>query len=253
MHTNNYVGLFKLYSMKKFCFALIFSLFFGIVYGQEPSDVGHGSASGKKSTRFLNRIGREFGLYIGLNNWTNAPNPFQLQPAGSRFVALSWRYNVTLVRGESARLRLGLGPEIAWNNFMLDGDRVFVQGGNSTPTTRDPDTVVVDDPRDLRRSKLVAVQANLPVVLALKWKSGVSLAMGGYVGTRLDSYTAVKPAGGDKDRDHGKYNLSPWRWGLTTELGWNETFTLFGRYEPSPLFRSGLGPELNVWVVGIRL
>lgn len=204
-----------------------------------------------KTHRTAKRVTRDFGLYIGLNNWNgSAPSAYDLRTGGSRFVALSWRRNILLAQGEHAKLRLGIGPEVAWNNFMFED--------NNALTERNNVLVVEPSTQSLRKSKLVVAQLNVPALLSVKWSSGISLGAGAYIGTRIGSYTSVKPESSDRvrykaDRDHGSYNLNPVRWGMTAEFGWAKDDALFFRYEPSPLFRDGQGPKLNVWNVGLRL
>jgi hypothetical protein len=204
-----------------------------------------------RSDKFVKSVSKDFGLYIGFNNWNgSAPMNYDLRTGGSRFVALSWRRNILLARGDKARLRLGIGPEIAWNNFMFEDNNVLTERNNVLQV--EPST------QALRKSKLVVAQLNVPVLLNVRWSSGVWFGAGAYIGTRIGSYTSVKPEAQDRNqdraiRDHGSYNLSPIRWGLTGEIGWRKNSAFFFRYEPSPLFRAGQGPELNVWSAGIRL
>jgi hypothetical protein len=99
----------------------------------------------------------------------------------------------------------------------------------------------------------VTTQLNLPVILNVAFKSGLTLGVGAYAGMRLDSYTKIKPEGGAAVRTHGSYNLNPIRWGLTTELGFRGSAKLFGRYEPNSPFRAGQGPDASVWAVGLKL
>ncbi len=204
-----------------------------------------------KTDRVVKRVTKDFGLYIGFNNWNAAaPLNYDLRTGGSRFVALSWRRNITLAQGKNAKLRLGIGPEIAWNNFMFEDNQVLVERNNVLD--------VIPAVQPLRKSKLVVTQVNVPAVLNVRFSSGFWFGAGAYIGTRVDSYTSLKPeeTDGRKNRairDHGSYNLSPVRWGVTGEIGWNKGSAFFFRYEPSPLFRAGQGPDLNVWSAGLRL
>jgi hypothetical protein len=106
---------------------------------------------------------------------------------------------------------------------------------------------------DLRKSKLVMTQLNLPIILNVSFKSGLTLGVGAYAGIRLDSYTKVKAQTGAAVRTHGSFNLEAVRWGLTTELGIRGHANFFAHYEPKSPFRVGLGPDASVWAVGIKL
>lgn len=205
------------------------------------------TVSSKKS---IERVTSDFSIYAGLTNFTQSPAGFQgdggaFRPVGSRFVALAWQKRIPLAVSGSTKLRLITGPEVAWNNFMFEGNDRLVERNN--------ELVVEASPVDLHKSKFVTTQLNLPLILNLSFRSGFTIGMGAYAGVRLDSYTKEKPEGAKAVRTHGSFNLNPIRWGLTTELGFRGTAKLFGRYEPNSPFRSGQGPDAGVWSVGIKL
>jgi hypothetical protein len=198
-----------------------------------------------KPKKTIERVASNFAIYVGLNNFGGSmPDGYDLKPLGSRYVALAWQQRIPLINGKT-KLRLITGPEVAWNNFMFEGRNIL--------TERDNRLVIESAAVDLRRSKLVTTQLNLPLLLNLSLQSGLSFSAGAYVGMRLDSYTKVKPEGGQAVRDHGDYNLKPFRWGMTAELGFRGHTKLFGRYEPQSIFRPGLGPDAAVWSFGIKL
>lgn len=199
-----------------------------------------------KSANRTYRVRSGPSLYIGFNNFGGSmPTGYDLSPIGSRFVALGWQTRIPLVMNSSTKLRLITGPEVAWNNFMFENRNTLVEQ-NGQLTIEQADT-------DLRRSKLVTAQLNLPLMMNVSFRSGLSLSAGAFVGMRLDSYTKVKPEGGSAVRKHGSYQLNPFRWGLTTELGYRGSAKLFFRYEPNSAFRAGQGPDASVWAVGVKL
>ncbi len=202
-----------------------------------------------RASRTIEQFSKDFGIYIGLNGLGGTPATYDLSGIGSRFVALSWRRNILLssrTNADAPKLRLGIGPEIAWNNFMLTGNNRFV----TNPATG---VQVVSETRALDKSKLTVCQFNIPVMLNVAFRSGFTLGAGAYVGARLDSYTKVKPDGGKAERDHNSYNVNPLRFGLQAEVGWQQQVHLFFRYEPNSLFKTGQGPDANVWAVGFRI
>ncbi|GAB3499057.1 hypothetical protein GCM10027341_21530 [Spirosoma knui] len=204
------------------------------------------STTTHKRWRAAERVTSDFSIYIGVNNFSGSlPAGYELRPIGSRFIALGWQKRIPLIAKGPTKLRLVAGPEIAWNNFMFEG--------NNTLVKRNDQLIVEPVTTELHKSKLVTTQLNLPVMLSLRFKSGLTFAAGGYVGTRLDSYTKVKPVGGSSVRTHGSFNLNPVRWGLTSEIGFRNELKLFGRYEPNSPFKTGQGPDASVWVVGLKL
>jgi len=199
-----------------------------------------------RPSKTVERITSDFSIYIGFNNFGGSlPAGYDLKPIGSRFVALSWQKRIPLITGNGAKLRLVTGPEVAWNNFMFEDRNMLVKQN---------DQLVIEAANvDLHRSKLVTTQLNLPVILNLRFRSGLTIGAGAYAGMRLDSYTKVKPEGASAVRTHGNYNLNSVRWGLTSEVGFRGSAKLFFRYEPNSPFRSGQGPDTSVWAVGLKL
>ncbi len=199
-----------------------------------------------KPEKHAERVRSDLAIYLGFNGFSGTlPTGYDFRPVGSRYIALAWQTRIPLSVGGRTRLWLLTGPEVAWNNFMFEG--------RNTLATQNGQLVVEPATVDLRKSKLVMAQLNLPLMLNLAFKSGFSLSLGGYAGIRLDSYTKVKPEGGSAVRTHNTYNLNPVRWGYLAELGYRGHAKFFGRYEPKSPFRAGQGPDAGVWTVGIKL
>lgn len=199
-----------------------------------------------KPLKTVERITSDFSIYVGFNNFGGSmPAGYDFRPIGSRFVALAWQKRIPLLTAGSTKLRLVTGPEVAWNNFMFEGRNTLTEQNNQL--------VIEAANVDLRKSKLVTTQLNLPVLVNVRFKSGLTFAAGAYAGMRLDSYTKVKPEGGSAVRKHGSFNLNPVRWGFTSEVGFRGCGKLFFRYEPNSPFRSGEGPDASVWAVGLKL
>ena len=199
-----------------------------------------------KPIKTAERITSDFSIYLGFNNLGGTlPAGYDFRPIGSRFVALAWQKRIPLGVAGSTKFRLVTGPEIAWNNFMFDGNNKLTEQNNQL--------VIESANVELHKSKLVTTQLNLPLMLNMRFNSGLTLSLGAYAGIRLDSYTKVKPESGPVVRTHNSYNLNPVRWGLTTELGFRGSSKLFFRYEPNSPFRAGQGPDASVWAVGLKL
>ncbi|AUD01529.1 outer membrane beta-barrel protein [Spirosoma pollinicola] len=209
------------------------------------------TVSTTRPRKTIERVTSDFSVYVGLNNFAGSlPTGYDFNPIGSRFVALSWQKRIPLLVKGATKLRLVAGPEVAWNNFMFERSS---EAGRNMLVERNNQLSIEQADVDLHKSKLVTAQLNLPVMVNVAFRSGLTLGVGAYAGIRLDSYTKVRPEGGSTVRTHGSYNLNPVRWGLTTELGFRGTSKLFFRYEPSSAFRSGQGPDASVWAVGVKL
>lgn len=192
----------------------------------------------------------DYGLSIGLNNLiqqSSSPTYPDLSPIGSRYVALSVGAMPTIIRGQYASLKLYYGVELAWNNFMFDGNYIAQKG---TTAVEFPDAG-----RDLQKSKLTVCTIGVPVVPRVTFynssgKKVCHIGLGGYANYRLDSYRKIKEADGGKDRRHSDFYLNNFRYGLMAHLG-IRSLDFFVKYDMSPLFQTNKGPDVRTLSFGI--
>ncbi|WP_245877969.1 hypothetical protein [Spirosoma fluviale] len=218
----------------------------------DKQDEDYQRAKRRKNDR--NRSSFDYGLSIGLNNFiqqSSSPaypeDNYDLRPIGSRYVALSMGAMPTLIRGKYASLKLYYGVEVAWNNFMFQGDNI----AEKTPTG----VAFPDAGRDLQKSKLTVCTIGVPVVPRVTFYNSdgrkiCHLGVGGYVNYRLDSYRKIKEADGSKDRRHSDYYLNNYRYGLMAHLGLR-SLDFFVKYDLNPLFQAEKGPDVRTLTFGI--
>lgn len=195
----------------------------------------------------------DFGIYLGLNSWqnNNSMNPNQLtdlRTGRSRYIALSFRKNATLINTEQVDIALSLGPEFAWYNFMLKNDNIVTSLGSQV--------AFIEGDERLSKSKLVMPYINLPVLLNFGFeKSQLQLGLGGYVGYRLGGYSKTKDSNGNKERLKDDYGMNDLFYGLTGELGRRRGMKLFVRYDLTPMFKENQinANKLQAWSAGIRI
>lgn len=223
-------------------FALATTLHFGAM-AQDVEENDERVIHTKKSSIFHRK---DFGLYLGLNNYTNTQGLPELNNLQSRFVALQWRKNHRLVTGGQVDLAMATGWELAWNNLMFKDDITLARFNDGT-------TDFVDAGRVLDKSKLTTFNLNVPLMLQVGFKeSNWRMGVGAYGGVRLDSYTKTKDSENGTKRNHGAYNLNKFHYGLAAEMG-RDGFMVFARYEMTPMFRDGNRVNGNVISFGVRL
>jgi hypothetical protein len=201
----------------------------------------------KSSGRFFSRS--DFGIYLGLNNWSKGNTTgSSLNTWGSRYFALSLQKNATLINGKQVDVAFTYGPEIAWNNFMFEGNTVAEMSGKQV--------VFKDFGKNLDKTKLVVPTLNFPMMLNFGFEeSKFKIGLGGYIGYRVGGYRKIKYEDGKKEKDKGSYGLNDFRYGLTAELGKRKGLTFFFRYDLSEMFKSEQvnAKGLQAWSVGLRL
>ncbi|GAB2572504.1 hypothetical protein GCM10027190_23120 [Spirosoma areae] len=196
----------------------------------------------------------DYGVSFGLNTLIQEnvmpiypEESYDLRPLGSRYVAVSVGGIPTLIRGKYVSLKLYYGVEVAWNNFMFEGNNV----AEKTPTA----IAFPDAGRDLQKSKLTVCTVGIPVVPRLTFYNGDGRKMGhfgvgGYINYRLDSYRKIKEADGSRDRRHSDFYLNDFRYGLMAHVG-VRSFDFFVKYDLSPLFVTDKGPDVRTLTFGI--
>ncbi len=188
---------------------------------------------------------RDFGLVLGINAYDQPFDMPELQPWQSRYVALQWRKNHKLVTGKQVDVAIGSGLELAWNNYMMKYDEQYYEDGNIA------DFELVE--ADLRKSKLVVNNLNIPVMLQLGFKeSNFRVGVGAYAGARINSYQKFQEFDGAKYKEKGDYNLRKFNYGLMAEAGRGD-FRIFAKYDILPMFNDNNRINANVFSVGIRL
>lgn len=204
---------------------------------------------------FFNRI--SFTMDGGFNTYMldgKAParfdSPYGLRPLGSRYVAFSLLEN-SRIGGKNSPFYIRWGVELAWNNFMMEGNNQVVK----TPTG-----VAFPEVRDFEKSKLTVSYLSIPVIPTLQFRNShgkklFRLGAGGYAGLRLGSHTKVKYNENDntiREKDHSDFYLNDFRYGVMAQVGirW---LTFFAKYDLNPLFADNKGPQLRTLSFGITL
>jgi hypothetical protein len=202
----------------------------------------------QESKRFFSKS--DFGFYIGLNGFHQDPQSAQakLRTWPSRYIALSFRKNMTLFKGNQMELALSYAPEFAWYNFM------FVN--NNGVDFENEQISFVDLNKATKKSKLVVPNINLPVMLHFGFKEAkFKFGVGGYVGYRIGGYSKIKETNNNKDKIKANYGLENFQYGLTAEAGKRRGLTVFFRYQLNDLFQSN---QLNAsgvrpFSIGLRI
>jgi hypothetical protein len=214
----------------------------------EPKETDEEKRQKRLSSKYFSK--KDFGLYLGLNSWTAESGAVpSLNTWGSKFVALSWRRNRTLLKSNAVDVALSYAPEFAWYNFRLAENRYAVYNGGQVE--------LVKATENLRKSKIVMPSFNIPIMLNLGLKeSKINIGFGGYFGWKVGGYTRIDTNEDKRNKEKGNYGINSFRKGLTAEIGKKGGVAFFVRKDIDNLFRNDqtkINNNLTAWSAGIRL
>lgn len=201
---------------------------------------------------------------LGLNAFVNQKDYFSaginpqkenldLRTEGSRYFNIGLNWDPRL-GGKRSPLSLTIGPEFAFNNYMLSGNNKWVNNNGRT------DVVHETDGRQFQKTKLATSSVNLPVMLRLQlrdshYRPTFLLGAGGFVGYRIKSWTKLKYTSEGttyKDKEDGSYNMENFLYGLQGTIGYRD-LEFFAKYNMNGLFKANAGPNTQVLSFGVRL
>jgi hypothetical protein len=197
----------------------------------------------------------DLGLNALVNQQTVAgATAADLRTGGSRYVNMGFDL-AQRIGGKRSPLSFSIGPEFAFNNYMLNDNNKWINDNGVTRIVQEADPT-----RQYEKTKLATASLNLPLMLNLRlrdehYKTTLRLGAGGFVGYRLKSWTKLKYTyEGEtyKDKDHGSYNMEDFQYGLQATLGYGE-FEFFGKYNMNKLFKENQGPDTQVLSFGVRI
>ena len=180
-------------------------------------------------------------------------NAVDLRTEGSRYVNIGLNWDPRL-GGKRSPLSLTIGPEFAFNSYMLSGNNKLVNSNGRTNVVRETNG------RQYQKSKLGTSSVNLPVMLRLQlrdahYRPTFLVGAGGFVGYRIKSWTKLKYTSEGttyKDKEDGSYNMENFQYGLQGTIGYRG-LELFAKYNMNNLFKAGAGPDTQVLSFGLRL
>lgn len=203
------------------------------------------------------------GFEFGINNYFD--NNFQMQlPADGKFMELntnkSWGFGLNFMQYSlplySKYIGIVTGMGFEWNNFRLKQNINLIEDSLGIITSEAVDESVMK----YTKNSLNMLYFNVPLIFEFQIPTGKKdkrffIGVGGYGSVKLASKTKKFYELNGDSRDlkfKGDYQLSPFRYGLTTRLGY-EFIELYANYSLATLFEKNQGPELYPFTVGLRI
>jgi hypothetical protein len=203
-----------------------------------------------------NYKGHWSGLEFGFNNYLT-PEKSMVLPDDIYYMSLhsgkSSNFNINFAQ-LSLRLisHIGIvtGLGLNFNNYRFEGNNNIIKGANGVIEPYLP-----PDGSAFAKSKITTSFITVPVLLEIQIPAGdkdhLNIAGGGIMAAKVGSHSKIVYEGSrQKIKDNGDFSLNMLRYGATVRAGYG-MLQLYGTYYFTPLFKTGKGPELYPFEVGI--
>ncbi|RLD63865.1 MAG: hypothetical protein DRJ01_02585 [Bacteroidetes bacterium] len=196
------------------------------------------------------------GIDIGINNYFTSDFTTSL-PVSEEYLDLntgkSWGVNLNLFQQSigiiknNVGLVTGLGFE--FNNYRFD-NKQMVLSGDSTVLYAFNETQ-----KTYQKNKLATTYLTVPLLLEFQIHAGERnkpffLSVGAVGSIKLGSHLKLKTDGGSREKQRNDYHLSPFRYGVTARIGYDD-FAVFANYSLQQMFEKDKGPELYPFTIGV--
>ena len=139
------------------------------------------------------------------------------------------------------------GMGLSFNDYRFD---------NPYTIRKDPEMIeaVPLNTEGLSKSKLAVSYLRVPLLLEFQIpvnhnEGRLYLNAGVIGGVKIGSHTKVKH-GDIKDKDHSGFNINSFNYAATARIGYKD-MGLFVNYSLTPFFKTGKGPDLTPFTIGI--
>lgn len=205
----------------------------------------------KKKYDLSSRANDHFLVQLGYTNWMDIPDSIKTK-GFSRSINAYFMLDFPFKTSQQLSLAIGVG--VGTDHVFLDDNFADVKGISSTLRFEKPENLSV------KKTKVTTAYAEIPVELRFVANPGHSdksfkLALGGKVGTLIKGGTRsrVTEPGTQANyllKENSKDYFNNIRIAGTARIGYGH-FTLFGSYQFTSLLKTGVGPQLKPYTIGI--
>lgn len=174
--------------------------------------------------------GMDTGDFLDLHNWK------------------STHVTLNLCSASACNTAIGISTAIGlkFNNYRLDESITLAKGDLIMPVPTEG-----MHHRAAKKSKFTTAALHIPVELQFGNPRRFAFSVGGYVDMMINNHTKIKYHGGHKDKTWN-YPTNFLQAGARARLTFHN-FSIFCAYQPTQLFKTGRGPEVQQWTIGIGL
>ncbi len=210
---------------------------------------------------FSNRPNDHFMLQYGFDSWGSVPD--SVDPSG-----FSRHFNVYIMIDKpfknSQHMSIGFGLGLGSSNIFFDNKFVNLKSQTTTLPFTNVSTSAVDH---YKKFKLTTIFAELPVELRFAGNPvtpdrGFKAALGVKIGTLLNQHTKGKDALGATgttlygktyiEKESNKRFINTTRVAVTGRIGFGN-ISIDGSYQVTNFLKTGVGPEIKPYSIGITL
>jgi len=246
--------------MKKFLFAACALFIAGSLFAQVDTAstpalvVSEPVKKPKKKYNLSNRANDHFLLQIGYTNWLDAPDSIKTKGL-SRSINTYFMFDFPFKTSQQLSAAAGVG--IGSDHVFLDDQFANVKGRTTTMRFSGGDLSA----ENIKKTKVVTTYAELPVELRYvanpeRSDKSFKFAVGVKVGTMLRGGTRsrIRESTSASDyyllKESSKNYFNTTRIAGTARVGYGH-FTLFGSYQFTSLLKTGAGPQLKPFTIGL--
>jgi hypothetical protein len=196
------------------------------------------------------------GIEFGFNNYLTSSGSMVL-PDDIYYMSLlsgkSGNFNLNFAQlslGITKHIGIVTGLGLNMNNYKFEGNNNIIKGVNGVIEQYVPPVGV-----NLSKSKLTTSFINVPLLLEIQIPAGdkdhLNIAGGAVVEAKIGSHSKiVYESNKQKIKDNSDFSLNMLRYGATVRAGYG-MFQLYGTYYFTPLFKTGKGPEIYPFEIGV--
>lgn len=183
-----------------------------------------------------------YGLYEGMG-------------VGEFFDIRNWKstqVTVNLLQASAANrsrtLGIGIGLGIRSNDYRFAHNQSIER---TTGIVMPYEIGLSGKGRSPKKSKFNVASLHIPVEVFFGKPNKFAFSVGGYVDMVMNSHTKIKYYGGQKEKVHN-FPTNFIQAGAVARLTFSN-ISVFASYQPTSIFKTTRGPELQQWTIGIAL
>lgn len=209
----------------------------------------------------FNQVPGHLMIDFGFNFLENNPSKIKNLPFRSASWSISYLYPFTLDKGKHFSFNVGVGLSQDWygfsNNVLPLYDTASINPTNDLIFENITDVLPANE---VVKSQMMIRYINVP--LEFRWEANPNhrarnlwIALGGSIGYRIGAHHEVRYSQGTETKTlirREDFQLNQLRYGAHARVGiaW---FSVYGRYEVTPVWTPKRGPNGNSWQVGISV